>query len=242
MINPDKEKILLTVAARGGSKGVKNKNIRMFCGAPLIAHTIVQAKKWGGAERIVCSTDSDEIASIARQYGADVPFMRPPEFATDESGKLEVLRHALQTVERIDGSVYSIIIDLDVTAPVRKMSDIEGALQLFLEKRPLTVFSVVPARKNPYFNMVELDAEKRAVLVKVLGSTVKRRQDAPQIYDMNASIYVYDRKYLLDESTRSAISDRSFVYVMDELSAFDIDSELDFQFIEFLVSKGVVRL
>jgi len=242
MINPDKERILLTVAARGGSKGVKNKNIRMLCGAPLIAYTIIQAKKWGRAERIICSTDSDEIASIARQYGADVPFIRPPELATDESGKIEVLRHAVKAVEREDGIVYPIIVDLDVTAPVRKVSDIDEALQLFQEKRPKTIFSVVPSRKNPYFNMVELDDENRAVLVKALDSTVRRRQDAPRVYDMNASIYVYNRDYLLDESTQSAISDRSFVFVMDELSAFDIDSELDFQFIEFLVSKGVVTL
>lgn len=242
MAKTEKEKILLTVAARGGSKGVKNKNFRPLCGIPLIAHTIMQAKQWGRAERIVCSTDSEEIASVARQYGADVPFMRPAELATDVSGKVEVLRHALKTVELDTKTHYTIIVDLDATAPVRKVSDIEGALQLFLEKRPKTVFSVVPARKNPYFNMVELDDENRAVLVKALDSTVKRRQDAPRVYDMNASIYVYDRDYLLDESTRSAISDRSFAFVMDELSAFDIDSEVDFQFIEFLVSKGAVAL
>jgi CMP-N-acetylneuraminic acid synthetase len=158
------------------------------------------------------------------------------------SGKVEVLRHALKTVELDSGTRYPIIVDLDATAPARNDSDIEGALQLFLDKRAKTVFSVVPARKNPYFNMVELDAEKRAALVKALDSTVIRRQDGPKVYDMNASIYVYDRDYLLDESTRSAISDRSFAFVMDELSAVDIDSELDFQFIEFLVSKGVVRL
>jgi CMP-N,N'-diacetyllegionaminic acid synthase len=87
-----------------------------------------------------------------------------------------------------------------------------------------------------------LDADNRAFIVKALDSAVKRRQDAPKVYDMNASIYIYNREYLLDESTRSAISDRSFAYVMSELSAFDIDGELDFQFIEFLVSKGVVRL
>lgn len=242
VVRSNNKRILLTVAARGGSKGVKNKNIRMLCGAPLIAHTIMQAKKWGRAARIICSTDSDEITSIAGQYGADVPFVRPAELATDESGKIEVLRHALEAVEKEDGTVYPIIIDLDVTAPVRKISDIEGALQLFLKERPKTVFSVVPSRKNPYFNMVELDTENRAVLVKALDSTLRRRQDAPRVYDMNASIYVYDRDYLLDRSTRSAISDRSFVFVMDGLSAFDIDSELDFQFIEFLVSKGVVTL
>ena len=236
------EKILLTIAARGGSKGVKNKNIRMLGGKPLIAHTILQAKRWGRAEKIVCSTDSEEIADVARQYGAEVPFMRPAELATDVSGKVSVLRHALKTVELDSGTRYPIIVDLDATAPVRSVSDIEGALQLFLDKKAKTVFSVVPARKNPYFNMVELDAERKAALVKALDSTVKRRQDAPNVYDMNASIYVYDRDYLLNESTRSAISDRSFAFVMGELSAVDIDSELDFQFIEFLVSKGVVRL
>ncbi len=242
MVKSTKERILLTIAARGGSKGVKNKNIRILCGAPLIVHTIIQAKKWGKAAKTVCSTDSNEIASIARQYGADVPFMRPAELATDESGKLEVLRHALKAVEEKDGTLYSIVVDLDVTAPVRKISDIEGAVQLFLKKRPNTVFSVVPCRKNPYFNMVEMDSKGFAVLSKKLDFSVTRRQDAPRVFDMNASIYVYDRSYLIDESHSSPISDRSLAFVMDELSAFDIDSELDFQFIEFLVSKGVVTL
>jgi CMP-N,N'-diacetyllegionaminic acid synthase len=242
MIKSTENSVLVTVAARGGSKGVKNKNIRLLCGVPLIAHTIQQAKRWAGAERIICSTDSDQIADVARKHGADVPFMRPPELATDTMGKLEVLRHAVKTVENESGKVYPIIVDLDATAPARKISDIEGALQLFLEKRPKTVFSVVRARRNPYFNMVETDGEGRAVLAKALSSNVKRRQDAPKVYDMNASIYVYDRDYLIDESTQSAISDRSFAYVMDEISGFDIDSELDFQFIEFLVSKGVITL
>jgi CMP-N,N'-diacetyllegionaminic acid synthase len=242
MAGSDDKNILLTVAARGGSKGVKNKNIRALCGKPLIAHTILQAIKWGQADRIICSTDSEEIASVARQYGAEVPFVRPAELATDLSGKIEVLRHALKAAELGAGVRYPILVDLDATAPVRDVSDIEGALQLFLEKSAKTVFSVVPARKNPYFNMVELDVEGKAVLVKALDATVKRRQDAPKVYDMNASIYVYDREYLLEEATRSALSDKSYAYVMGELSAFDIDSELDFQFIEFLVSRGVVRL
>ncbi|MFH1581691.1 MAG: acylneuraminate cytidylyltransferase family protein [Pseudomonadota bacterium] len=236
------EKVLLTIAARGGSKGVKNKNIRDLCGKPLIAHSILQAKKWGKADKIICSTDSAEIASVAREYGAEIPFMRPDELATDTAGKLDVLRHALRSMEEISGDKFDVVIDLDATAPIRKISDIEGSYGLFVEKRPKSVFSVTPARKNPYFNMVEISPDGYAALVRNSGSTIKRRQDAPKVYDLNASIYVYGREYLLDQNTKTAISNKSLIKVMDELSAFDVDNETDFLFIEFLVSRGVVTL
>lgn len=236
------EKILLTIAARGGSKGVKNKNIRQLCGKPLIAYTVMQAKKWGKANRIICSTDSVEIASIAKKYGADVPFIRPRELATDTAGKLEVIRHALKAAEENYNEKYGIIIDLDVTAPIRKVSDIDGAYKLFVENRPKSVFSVTACRKNPYFNMVEVNHRGIATLVKIPVGAIKRRQDAPVVYDMNASIYAYDREYLLSKGAKSAISGRSLVWVMDALSSVDIDSELDFQFIEYLISKKLVSL
>jgi len=238
----EKDKVLLTIAARGGSKGVKNKNLKPLCGSPLIAHTIKQAKRWGGADRIICSTDSLEIAKAAKEFGAEVPFMRPAELADDLTGKPEVIRHALAEMEKISGEKYAMVVDLDATAPIRRIEDIEGAYRLFLKQRPKSVFSVTNCRRNPYFNMVEVTPEGYAVLAKKLAAGVKRRQDAPRVYDMNASIYVYDRDYLLDRDTRSAISDRSLVYVMDELSAFDIDTETDFQFVEFLVSKGWVSI
>lgn len=237
-----KENILLTIAARGGSKGVKNKNIRDLCGLPLLAHTILQAKRWGRADKIVCSTDSKKIAAIARRYGAEVPFIRPAHLATDTAGKLDVLAHALKAVEKLSGQRYPVVIDLDVTAPVRKISDIEGAYRLFINKRPKSVFSVTPCRRNPYFNMVEVTPKGYAALVKRPKSPVRRRQDAPRAYDMNASIYVYDRKYLLDDSTKSAVSNRSLIWLMDELSAFDIDCESDIKFIEFLASRGDIKL
>lgn len=234
-------RILVTICARGGSKGVKNKNIRDLCGLPLIAYTILQAKRWGKAARIVCSTDSEDIASIARKYGADVPFMRPPELATDTVGKLNVIKHALIEMERITGEKYNIVVDLDATAPIREISDIDGALDLFRKMQPKTVFSVTPCRKNPYFNVVEEGNDRYVHVVKSIG-TILSRQDAPKVYDMNASIYVYDREYLMDSATRSAISDRSLVWEMGEMSSVDVDTEMDFQFIEFLVSKGLVKL
>lgn len=236
------QRILLTIAARGGSKGVKNKNIRNLAGRPLIAYTIEQAKKWGRADRIICSTDSHEIAEIAKEYGAEVPFMRPADLATDTAGKVPVLRHALKSMEQLTGERFDIVVDLDATAPIRTKVDIENALSLFKNNKAKTVFSVTPSRRNPYFNMIELNQEGYATVSKQLETPLKRRQDAPNVYDANASIYVYDRSYLLDENVNSAVSDKSLIYIMDELSTFDIDSERDFIFIEYLIEKGIIKL
>jgi CMP-N-acetylneuraminic acid synthetase len=236
------DKILLIIAARGGSKGVLNKNIRDIGGKPLIAYSILQAKKWGKASHIICSTDSENIAKVALQYGAEVPFMRPAELAGDKVGKLAVIRHALKQMEAKTGEKYGIVIDLDATSPIRTIADIEGALKLFVDKKPKTVFSVVPARKNPYFNMVEMNQQGYFELVKRPKASVLSRQDAAKVYDMNASIYVYDRDYLIDENTRSAISNRSLAWVMADDAFIDIDTERDFQFIEYLTSKGSVKI
>ena len=236
-----KPKILLTIAGRGGSKGVKNKNIRELCGLPLIAHTIRQAKIWSGADKIICSTDSEAIADVARRHGAEVPFMRPPELATDSAGKQGVLRHALKTLNSQDGP-YDIVIDLDVTSPIRTPKDIQGALDTFLRQKPDAVVSVTPCRRNPYFNMLEPGPAGFMRLVKNPGGAILRRQDAPAVYDMNASIYVYDSRFLLNENMPTVLAGRTLVWVMGEYSAFDIDHEEDFQFIEFLVSKGIVTL
>lgn len=236
------KKILVTIAARGGSKGVKNKNIRPLAGQPLMAHTIRQAQSWGRASKIICSTDSPAIAETARRFGAEVPFTRPAELAQDDTGKIDVLRHALKTMEELDRTEYDILVDLDVTSPIRKVSDIENAYQLFLQKRPDSVVSVTRCRRNPYFNMLEPKEDGSVGLVKAPGRPIRRRQDAPVVYDMNASIYVYDRAFLLNEETKTALGRRSVASVMDEISAFDIDSEEDFQFIEYMVSKNIVAL
>ncbi len=237
-----REKILLTICARKGSKGVKNKNIRDLCGRPLIAHSIRQALSWGKADKVICTTDSEAIAAIARQCGAEVPFMRPAHLATDSIGKLPVLQHALRETERLTGERFDVLLDLDSTAPVRTVQDIDKALKIFKQSKAKSVFSVTPCRKNPYFNMVETDARGYYRLVKKLKNPFMSRQAAPRVYDLNASIYVYSRQYLLDPKTKTPVSDRSKVLVMEEWSAFDIDHESDFQFIEFLVNKGLVKL
>jgi len=232
--------ILLTIAARGGSKGFKDKNIKPLLGIPLISHTIRQAIKWGKATDIICSTDSAEIAGIAKAEGIKVPFMRRKELATDSMGKIPVLRDALTKAEEVFGKKYEVIVDLDATAPLRRIADIEGCLKMFLEKRPKTLFSVTPSHRNPYFNMVELKNDGYIKLVRQADSSnIVRRQSAPVVYDMNASIYVYERDYLLDENSATAISDKSMCYVMPELSRLDIDCEEDFKIVEFLLKEGI---
>lgn len=238
----NKKNILIVIAARSGSKEIKEKNIRKLIDRPLLAYTLQQARRWGKGTNIVCSTDSKKIAQIAERYGAEVPFMRPKKLAGDKVGKIEVLRHALAECENIYKKVYDIIVDLDVTAPVRKISDLDNCLKLFKKRKPKTLFSVVKSRKNPYFNMVEKNGNGKVGLCKAAKRTVFTRQHAPSVYDLNASIYLYDRNYLLDKKNSTIFSDKTDVYVMDELSAFDVDSEIDFRFIEFLISKGLVRL
>jgi len=236
-------KILATIAARGGSKGVKNKNIRPLAGKPLIVYTIEQVKKWGGFDGFIVSTDSAKIAEIAVRHGAETPFLRPPQLATDTAAKMDVLRHALTKAEEHYGVKFDALLDLDATAPVRTTEDIENAVKLFKEKRPDCVFSAVKARKNPYFNMVEEDDKGFAVLCKkVPQEKVSRRQDAPAVFDMNASIYVYDRDFLLDENNTMPYAKNALVSEMGELSAVDIDSETDFKFVEFLIKEGIVKL
>lgn len=231
-------KILVTIAARGGSKGVKNKNIRPLLGKPLIAYTIEQALKWGKASKVLVSTDSADIAEAAKIAGAQAPFLRPAELAGDAAPKVPVIRHAWREAEKLYGEKYDFVVDLDATAPLRKIADIEACLETAKARKPLMVFSVVPAHKNPYFNMVELDGEGWARLCKRLPDSVKRRQDAPKVYDLNASIYVYSREFLEGDGL-TVLTDRSAAHVMDELSGTDIDREVDFKFVEFILKEGL---
>ncbi len=232
------DNLIITICARGGSKGVKGKNIRKLLGKPLIYYTIKQAKEWGRAKHIVISTDSEEIAQIAKEFGAEVPFMRPDDLATDTAGKVGVIKHALKASEEYFGERFDAVMDLDITSPVRTTEDLENIYKLFLEKKPKTIFSVVAAHRNPYFNMVEEDQQGKVHLSK--KGNFLRRQDAPKVYDMNASIYIYSRDFLMGEG-ENVVTDDSIVYVMNDISRTDIDSELDFKFIEFLMKEGIIH-
>jgi len=234
--------ILIVICARAGSKGVKNKNIRHLFGKPLIGYTIETALQWGKADHVIVSTDSSEISDVAIKFGAEVPFMRPPDLASDHATKGDTIFHALRNSERIYKNKFDIVVDLDVTAPLRTVKDLDNCLDIYLKEKPETLFSVVEANKNPYFNMVQINEDGYYSLVKPFISNNKenyiyRRQDAPIVYSMNASIYFYNRSYLLSSKLKSPFSNKTCIYEMDEISAIDIDTELDFQIVEFLMKK-----
>lgn len=230
--------LLLTICARGGSKGVPRKNLKPIAGKPLIAYTIEQAQTWGKADRIVVSTDDAEIANVARSYGIDVPFMRPAVLADDRAPKVPVIRHAWETCCAADGVGYDAVVDLDVSAPLRRLEDIDGCHAAFLAGRPLTLFSVVRSRKNPYFNMVEVNDEGFARLSKTIPGEVFARQAAPAVYDINGCIYFYDRTFLSDPDAINVVSSKSAIYEMPEISATDIDTPEDFDYVEHLLNTG----
>ncbi|SFV68624.1 Legionaminic acid cytidylyltransferase [hydrothermal vent metagenome] len=232
-------KILCTICARGGSKGVKNKNIKVINGKPLIAYTIEQARESGLFEHIVVSTDSDNIADIAKKYGAELFFKRRAELASDSAGKLDVIRDAFIRSEEHYNTTFDYLIDLDATAPLRNVADITNALKQFLENNNDNLITAMPSRRSPYFNLVEVDKNGKVSLSKPLESSIVRRQDVPKSYDMNASIYIWKRDVILNE--KSLFLEKTGLYVMPEERSIDIDSELDYKFVEFLMKEKSVK-
>lgn len=230
-------KILCTICARGGSKGVKNKNIKHIYGKPLIAYTIEQAKASELFDHIVISTDSDDIANIAKEYGAEVFFKRSAELASDTAGKLEVIRDAFIRSEKYYNKTYDYLIDLDATAPLRDTDDIVNSFKQFLEDNNDNLITAMPSRRSPYFNLVEQDKSGKLYLSKKLDDTIVRRQDVPKSYDMNASIYIWKRDTILNKN--SLFLEKTGLYVMPEERSIDIDTELDYKFVEFLIKNGV---
>ena len=227
--------VLCTICARGGSKGVKNKNIKELNGKPLIAYTIEQAKASGLFEHIVISTDSDDIANIAKQYGAEVFFKRSAEMASDTAGKLDVIKDAFVKSEEYYNRTFDYLIDLDATAPLRSVEDIINSFNQLKENNNDNLITAMPSRRSPYFNLVEQDKDGKVYLSKKLDSAVVRRQDAPKSYDMNASIYIWKRDVILNES--SLFLENTGLYVMPEERSIDIDNELDYKFVEFLMKE-----
>lgn len=228
--------LLITICARGGSKGIPGKNIRPVNGKPLIAYSIAAAQNFavGHDADIALSTDSNEIAEVAAAYGLTSGYRRNAALSSDKAGKKETIADLVQYEEKKRGKRYDYILDLDVTSPLRTAKDLEQAFSMFkADTNALDLFSVNPANRNPYFNMVEQKADGYYTLVKQ-GEFVTR-QSAPAVYDLNASFYFYRREYF--ETDATVINDRSLVYVMDHI-CFDLDHPLDFEFMEYLLSHN----
>jgi CMP-N,N'-diacetyllegionaminic acid synthase len=222
---------IATICARGGSSGLPGKNIRPLFGQPLIAHTIEQALRTPGIDRIFVSTDDDAIAAAASEAGAEVPFMRPAELATSTAPKLPVIRHLVQGVEAI-GVQVDRIVDLDPTSPLRDIEDITACLAL-LDAHTDVVITGYPAEKNPYFNMVELNDQGHAHLSKATQGGVVARQQAPAVYAMNASVYVWWRRTL----DTGIWGGRARLHVMPRERSIDIDSPIDFEIVQLLMAR-----
>jgi CMP-N,N'-diacetyllegionaminic acid synthase len=228
-------KRLCTICARRGSKGVKNKNLRILLGKPLIAYSLLQAKASGLFDAIAVSSDSSLILDAAKVYGADILVERPAELATDEAPKVPVIQHCVRTAEQVRGTTFDIVVDLDATSPLRSATDIREAVLLLENRKVSNVITGAPAHRSPYFNLVELDKEGVARLSKPLPTAITRRQDAPKCYDMNASIYVWTRVSLFEQT--SVFHNDTLLYEMPAERSVDIDSELDFQIVELLMTK-----
>jgi CMP-N,N'-diacetyllegionaminic acid synthase len=226
--------ITCVIGARGGSKGLAGKNIRPLLGKPLIAWSIEQAKACAEVTRVVVSTDSDAIADVAREYGAEVPFMRPPELAGDSAGKWEVWQHALAGCDAQYPEPIDIYVDLDCTSPLRDVEDISKAIAQFRTSKADAVFSVCEARKNPYFNMLEI-VEGCQRISKALPTPIVRRQDAPAVYEHVASIYVLAPAYL--RKGTGLLSGCTQGYDIGSAKSLDVDSQFDFELIEYLMRK-----
>tara|TARA_Y100001970_G_C14249259_1_gene870585 strand:+ start:4462 stop:5148 length:687 start_codon:yes stop_codon:yes gene_type:complete len=227
-------KVICTICARKNSKGVKNKALKNLCGKPLIAHTILQAKKSKIFNHVVVSTDSIKIQKIAIQYGADSWFLRPKRLSKKNSSKESAIRHALLEAEKKYKEKYDVCIDLDITSPLRKVSDIKNAFKNFKNKNSSVLFSVTKSRKNPYFNMVE-ETNNIVNLVKKPNKIIHSRQNAPSVFDMNASIYIWKRHKILKSD--NLYGAKTSIYEMPLDRSIDIDEEVDFKIVKMLFKK-----
>ena len=232
--------ILITICARGGSKGIAGKNIKIINGNPLIYYTLKTASllkdKLNWPIDIVLSTDSNEIKSVVSSLDAqvDVNHTRPDFLATDSASKIGVISDVKIYMEKKHNKIYDYILDLDVTSPLRSISDLENALEMIRQKKDaFNLFSVSQASRNPYFNMVEKNNEGFYDLCK--DSVSLTRQSAPEVLELNASFYWYRRSYF-EMGYTSAITGKSLAYTMNHI-CFDLDHPIDFDFMEFLLEN-----
>lgn len=232
--------ILITICARGGSKGIPGKNIKPLNGKPLIFYSINVAqafkKKYKDVE-ITLSTDSEEIKQISKLAGLETNYIRPISLASDNAGKVDAINDILEWEEKQKHQRFDFVLDLDVTSPLRNLEDLTQAFEIIQNNtEAINLFSVNNANRNPYFNMVEQKENGFFAQVKPLPSHVLTRQSAPKVYDLNASFYFYKRCFF-ELGYRSAITDKSLIYVVPHI-CFDLDHPIDFEIISYLMEQN----
>jgi len=229
-------KVVAFIFARGGSKGLPGKNLRRLGDKPLIAWAIEQAFAITTIEKVIVSTDSEEIAAVAREYGADVPFIRPPELAQDDSPEWLSWQHAINYLNRVMNIYPEIMVSVPTTAPLRLPIDIKACLNAYFEGGADIVITTTDAHRSPYFNMIKIRADGQAELVISPGKLIIRRQDAPVVYDMTTVCYVANTNFVM---THNGIFDGRVRAVNIPVErALDIDTLTDFQIAEsFLIKR-----
>jgi len=223
------------IFARGGSKGLPNKNIKHFFGIPLIARAIIDAKEAGIFERIIVSTDSEEIAEIAIRYGAEVPFMRPAKLATDYSAELDSWKHALDYLENNEGVLPEIMTSIPTTSPLRLPLDIIHGVERFRKGDVDLVVGITPSKKNPFFNIVTKSSDGFLEVSRKTHKKITRRQDAPETFDITTVVYVASTKFVMSAS--NLYDGRVAGVIIPAERCIDIDDEIDFELAKLLFKQ-----
>lgn len=236
MLKMNKPKVLATICARKGSKGVPGKNIKLLEGKPLIQYTLECAKKSSVIDEIIISTDSDEILDLVEKLGFPTKYKRPAEFAQDHSAKIDAIKHVTEYVERTKGFFPDIIVDLDIGVPLRHSDDINAAVEkLYLSPEMEAIVTVYPSERSPYFNMVEKKENGFYSLIKTPNPPVVRRQDAPIVYSITPAIFAWKRNCL---HITHLYEGKWGIHEMPIERSIDIDTDFEFNLVEFLMKKS----
>ena len=224
------------IFARGGSKGLPGKNIMNLDGKPLIGWTIEHAKSIPQLQRIIVSTDSEEIADIARYFGAEAPFRRPRELSQDNSPEWLAWRHALNYLLETEGQLPDAMLSLPTTAPLRQPNDIIKCLDRFSKGDCDAVVTVTPSTRNPWFNMVRREDDGIVTLINDSKQTIHNRQQAPIIFDISTVAYVVRPEFVF--SSENLFSGRVVGVEIPLERSIDIDTRFDFDIAEYLIKRN----
>ena len=225
------KKILAIIPLRGGSKGVPQKNIREVDGKPLFMWSAEQAHKSRYIDRLIISTDDDEIMAVAQKYGCEVPFKRPDALATDEAKTIDVILHALANVSQD----YDYVVLLQATSPLRTAQDIDRCISLCEEGEVSSVVTVTELEK-PLHWIYRKDQQNKITPLLSDGQSPSRRQDSDPLYQLNGAVYVNDIQTLIED--KQFINETTLAHVMPAETSLDIDTELDFLLFEQLVTQN----
>jgi len=224
-------KILCSICARGNSKGLRNKNLKKLNGKSLLARNIELAKKTKLFDKIVCSSESVKILNVAKKYKVDLLIKRPSNLSRDKTSKLAAIKHLFKSSENYFNYKFDLIVDLDVSAPLKQSSDIKKCINIIKKEKTFrNLVTLSPSRKNPYFNMVEIDNKGKLKLVKS-NKKITARQQAPKVYDVNAGIYAWNRLGI--KKNKHIINKNTLFHITSHKTSIDIDTIDDFKLVKY---------